>query len=181
MSMDLSDWLSVGALVISLCALGFSWYTFEIGRVAKLDFRMSIERSYSSAPSPDASGQTRRTITAEHEPKTRLLVRNLSSRPSAITEIRAQNPEGAILMDFEKKPPGGHMPIKIDPWAVEIIETTWPAGEHTEGLFFEVTDIDDWVYTVYDYTDNRRLTVGEDFLAQTGPGTLRRWQDGSWV
>lgn len=58
------------------------------------------------------------------------------------------------------------MPIKINPWGVELIETTWAAGEHTEGLFFEITDIDDWVYTVYDYTDNTRLSIGEDPLSE---------------
>lgn len=84
-------------------------------------------------------------------------------------------------MDVDKNPPGGQMPIKIDPWAVQIIETTWPAGEHTEDLFLEITDADDWVYTVYDYTDNRRRTIGEDPLARTGFGTPRQWQDGGWV
>jgi len=54
------------------------------------------------------------------------------------------------------------MPLRIGPWGVEIIDTEWPAGDHTEGLFFLVTDIDDQKHEVHDYTRNSRVPIGSN-------------------
>lgn len=163
--MQRSDWISIIAACVSFGAIAFNFFQYFKARRAGLKFRMNIARSYTTTEAVSASGVRSMIVNAEQNPTTRLLIRNMSSRPSGIVEIRAKNPHGDVLLDAGGQPPGGVMPLRIEPWAVEIITTTWPAGEHTEGMYFVVKDIDDKIYTVPDYTRNRRVSFGEDVLS----------------
>lgn len=163
--MQRSDWISIIAVCVSFGAIAFNFFQYFTARRAGLKFRMNIARSYATTEAVSASGVRSMIVIAEQNPTTHLLIRNMSSRPSGIVEIRAKNPHGDVLLDVGGQPPGGVMPLRIEPWAVEIITTTWPAGEHTEGMCFVVKDIDEKKYTVSDSTNNRRIPLGEDIIS----------------
>jgi hypothetical protein len=151
--MDTSDYIALGALIVACAVAGFTALQYLASRRAKLEFKMSINRSYL---------QDQGQVSEENPPSTRLLVRNLSNRPSAIIKVRVKNPVGSILMDINQKSPCGEMPIKLEPWDVKIITTTYPPGNHTEGIYFEIEDIDENSYEIHDYTNNTRLAVGDN-------------------
>lgn len=162
--MNASDYIALCALVVSLLAAGFTIYQHVWARRAKLQFQMSIGRGYGTKAAIDSSGKQSLVVVEEQNPTTRLLIRNMSNRPSGIIDIKVTNPAGSILMDVDGNPPGGQMPLRVEPWGIEIITTEWRPGEHTEDMYFKIKDIDDKEYSIKDYTNNRRKVIGENVL-----------------
>ncbi|HEX4911960.1 MAG TPA: hypothetical protein VFV64_14470, partial [Permianibacter sp.] len=111
------------------------------------------------------SSEIAQIVVEELPPVTQLMIRNLSSRPTAIIEIVATNSRGDILLDIDGMSPGGNMPIRIEPWDIKIISTKWLPGEQAENLFLLVKDIEERETKVTDYTNNHRIPIGADALS----------------
>ena len=162
--MDPAVSISFCALVVSVASLGFSWYVFSQGAKAKLIFRMSIGRTYESEKHLETGGKLAFYVSSEKRPSTRLIIRNMSRRPSGIIAIRATNPNGDILSDVNAVSLDAQLPIRLEPWDVKILTNYWAPGPQTEGMYFEIEDVDGTQHVVEDYTNNLRRDVGDRLL-----------------